>query len=84
MTNEKVFSIRCFGVAKEITGGSEIQLKSETSLSVRDLQSLLLSKYPAFESLSSLRIAVNEEYGSDELMVEPGDDIVLIPPVSGG
>ena len=29
-------------------------------------------------------IAVNEEYGDDETVINEGDDIALIPPVSGG
>ena len=41
-------------------------------------------EYPALKKLTSLRVAVNEEYveGSHEIMER--DEIVLVPPVSGG
>ena len=32
----------------------------------------------------SLSIAVNEEYATDERILKPGDEVALIPPVSGG
>jgi molybdopterin synthase sulfur carrier subunit len=44
----------------------------------------LIEKYPSFQKLSSLRIAVNEEYAEDHTEIKETDEIVLIPPVSGG
>ncbi len=48
------------------------------------LKSKLLDTYPDFSKLKSLRIAVNEAYGNEELVLTERDEVVLIPPVSGG
>ena len=40
--------------------------------------------FPDFEKLRSLSIAVNQEYREDDFLVKEGDEIVIIPPVSGG
>lgn len=32
----------------------------------------------------SIRVAVNQEFASSDLIVSEGDEVALIPPVSGG
>lgn len=76
--------IRAFGIAHDIVGGRIFVMDIPASATVGDLKKFLLKKYPAFESLSSLLIAVNAEYGSDEHILTEQDEIALIPPVSGG
>ena len=41
-------------------------------------------EFPDFEKLRSLVIAVNEEYQEDGFILSEKDEIVIIPPVSGG
>jgi len=55
-----------------------------SSLNVRGLKDQLSTAYPDFKKLRSLALAVNEEYVADELELNHGDQIVIIPPVSGG
>ena len=40
--------------------------------------------YPEFEKLRSFTIAVNAEYRSDDFVLSAQDEVVIIPPVSGG
>ena len=43
------------------------------------------AKLPAFESwVSSLALAVNQQYASPDTKLSPGDEVALLPPVSGG
>ncbi|WP_456402067.1 molybdopterin converting factor subunit 1 [Persephonella sp.] len=45
----------------------------------------LTDKHPEIkESVSSVMVAVNEEYASKDKTLKEGDIIALIPPVSGG
>ena len=76
--------ILTFGIAKDIVGGPEMELPYEEGMTVLVLKKAVLSAYPQFEKLNSLAIAVNNEYANDELIITPQDEVVLIPPVSGG
>ncbi len=76
--------ILAFGITKDIIGNKSLKLKVETPCRVRDLKILLKKDYPKLELLTSLMIAVNENYGDLDLLLQEGDEIALIPPVAGG
>jgi molybdopterin converting factor subunit 1 len=76
--------ILTFGIARDIVGGSTFNFTTAEGTTVAQLKQQLLDHYPTFGGLSSLLIAVNEEYGDDETVIGESDDIALIPPVSGG
>ena len=75
-----------FGIAKDIVGKSQLVFsnKDEMPNSVSDLKLAITQKYPDFEKLSSLAIAVNSEYAQDDVALSANDEIAIIPPVSGG
>ncbi len=74
-----------FGRAKEITGDLFTVFDvGNYPLSVATFKASLFSQYPALEKLPSLAVAVNSEYAADETMINKGDEVALIPPVSGG
>lgn len=75
-----------FGIAKDIVGESVMDLSNVDELpkSVAELKKLLATEYPDFSKLSSLAIAVNSEYASDDVLLKKDDEIAIIPPVSGG
>lgn len=73
-----------FGITKDIMGGKMIHLELNNTPTVGNLRLNLLQSYPALINLNSLAIAVNGEYATDEQSIEAGDEVVLIPPVSGG
>ena len=73
-------TVRLFAVLRERAGSPELTLDLPDGARVRD----------ALDSLSSLAegvplvMAVNREYASDEHVLDAGDELALIPPVSGG
>ncbi|MEO0900310.1 MAG: MoaD/ThiS family protein [Bacteroidota bacterium] len=73
-----------FGIARDIIGGTEKDFNWTGEATVGGLKEALLKEFPAFVDLASLRIAVNEAYAEDETPISTSDEIVLIPPVSGG
>ncbi|MCP3930428.1 MAG: MoaD/ThiS family protein [Bacteroidetes bacterium] len=77
-------TILAFGIAKDILGGNKLEMNMQENTTVADLKKILLQKYPAFGSLNSLAIAVNCEYAHDNTLISENDEIVLVPPVSGG
>ena len=76
--------ITAFGIAKDILSTNKLSYEMPDGISVKDLKDKLLEDYEDFEKLRSLRLAVNEEYVEDNFILSNGDDVVLIPPVSGG
>ena len=79
-----ILEILTFGIARDIIGSSVFSIEMTEGTSVDDLKRQILTLYPRFIALSSLMIAVNAEYGNDETLLREGDEIALIPPVSGG
>ena len=74
--------IKAFGMAREILGGTtEIDFEGIT---VKDLRDELHARYPDLKSLASIMVAVNQQYAPDDIHLSTTDEIVLIPPVSGG
>jgi molybdopterin converting factor subunit 1 len=73
-----------FGIARDIIGSRTASLELPDDASLQDLRILLLERFPAFAQLRSLAFAVNTDYQTDEYLIRDGDEVVLIPPVSGG
>lgn len=77
-------NIRAFGIAKDIIKNNNLALEVATGATVGALKTSLCEQYPDFEKLKSLAIAVNTEYREDDFLLNEKDEIVIIPPVSGG
>jgi MoaE-MoaD fusion protein len=73
-------TVRLFAMLRERAGAPEVTLELPEGARVRD----------ALESLHELAegiplvMAVNREYADDERVLDAGDELALIPPVSGG
>ena len=77
-------NIVAFGIAKEIINSPECSLEVKTPCSVGSLKETLMAKYEEFQKLKSIKFAINEDYQEDHFMLNEGDEVVIIPPVSGG
>ena len=73
-----------FGIAREICGGSAVKLETPDVLDCAELKDILLEKYPRLGALASFLLAVNEEFALPEQKINAGDEVAIIPPVSGG
>ena len=76
--------ILAFGITRDILGGSTVEMQIPAAASVADLRAALYAEYPALQKLNNLAIALNTEYASEEQTITERDEVVLIPPVSGG
>ncbi len=76
--------IMAFGITRDIVGTHEFDLQLKENASVSDLRMALGEAYPRLAALASLAIAVNQEYAKDDVQLTEKDEVVLIPPVSGG
>lgn len=78
------FTILAFGFVKEIFSGNSIEIELPEGSTTASLKALLNSQYPALQQLVTYMIAVNSEYSPDNRIINEGDEIAIIPPVSGG
>ncbi|TRZ43274.1 MoaD/ThiS family protein [Robertkochia solimangrovi] len=76
--------ILLFGITRDIVGDHTLVWQGAKPESVGQLRKMLIERYPEFQSLSSLAIAVNSELTSEDHPVSDTDELALIPPVSGG
>jgi len=74
----------CFGIAKDIVGASSVKLNLSEPFTVEHLKKTLVKQYPQFENINSFQIAVNETYANNTDTLNTTDEVVVIPPVSGG
>lgn len=71
-----------FAGLRDVAGKAEETIDRE-NLTVQELLDWVEEAYPAFRNKTVL-VAVNEEYASREEVIQFGDVVALIPPVSGG
>ncbi|MBB6461687.1 MoaD/ThiS family protein [Flammeovirga kamogawensis] len=77
--------ILLFGIAKDIIGSSVLDWKLEDEGSTSsELLVSLKTKYPELSKLRSIALAVNGEHALGEEILKKGDEVALIPPMSGG
>lgn len=77
-------NIVSYGIARDIIGGSRYKMDFKNDTSVGQILNELRELFPKFNQLTSLLIAVNDEYADTNYIIKPDDEIVIIPPVSGG
>lgn len=73
-----------FGIAKDIVGNSKLNLKLPEGASVKALKDHLIVDYPEMGKLKSIAFAVDTDYVDDNYQLRDNEEIVIIPPVSGG
>ncbi len=73
-----------FGIAKDILQSKQLQFEFNSGNTIAGLKQNLLQRYPDFSKLKSLAFAVGENYQDDSFCLQENDEVVIIPPVSGG
>ncbi len=74
-----------FGVLKSVVGQSSEILSLPEGSPVASLLALYKDRFPQSEAiLSTLAVSVNQEYSRADRTLVAGDEVGLLPPVSGG
>jgi len=74
-----------FGMLKDLLGRSSDALELPEGARLQAVLSHYASQAPRLESLlASLALSVNQEYSGPEKVLQSGDEVGLLPPVSGG
>jgi molybdopterin converting factor subunit 1 len=78
-------NVKLFAILKEKAGVADLTLEIPDTSTVTDLINELNHRYPKLADTKFLfRVAVNAEYVHESHRLKAGDEIALIPPVSGG
>lgn len=78
-------TVRLFAGAADIAGTRTILLAAEDTFTIGEAFLRLCYQFPALGQMEGrLLFAANAEYASKECVLHPGDELALIPPVSGG
>ncbi len=73
-----------FGVLRDLMGAAERDFEMTTGATAGDVVSLCERGKTESALWRSLAVAVNQEYAGRERALAEGDEVALLPPVSGG
>lgn len=74
-----------FGILREAIGKAADELEIPDGKRARDIVAHYEAQVPRLRDfLSTIALAVNQQYAGPETMLKAGDEIALLPPVSGG
>jgi molybdopterin synthase sulfur carrier subunit len=78
-------TVRLFAAYREAVGRSELQIEAPDRARISWLVGEVVRRHPELNgSLSRAAYAVNRNHVGPEQMLADGDEVVFIPPVSGG
>ena len=85
--NKVTIKILFFAKSRELCGKSEITFRIQSKIICGDLLALICKEFDLEVIKGSLILALNEEYLDDSnrlLVIQEGDEVAVIPPISGG
>jgi molybdopterin synthase sulfur carrier subunit len=78
-------TIKLFAAYQEAYSVGELKRDFAPNISILDVLNQLISEHPELEKWRSLtRFGLNLQFVKAETLLQDGDEIVFIPPVSGG
>jgi molybdopterin synthase catalytic subunit/molybdopterin synthase sulfur carrier subunit len=80
-----LIEVLLFGAAADRAGTRRVQLAVEGPTTLAEVWPLLAERHPGLSSMrDTLAFAINGEYAKIGEPVGPGDEVAVLPPVSGG
>ena len=77
--------LRFFAALREIAGSDQLELEIPPGTSAAGLWEMLLTDYPKLSAYTrAIQVAVNEDFADRRAELHPNDEVVFLPPVSGG
>lgn len=84
MSNASI-TVLYFAQVAEITQSRQEQWELSHTISVTHWLDQLVARYPALAPMQArLKVAVNQYHVNHEAMINPGDEVAVFEPVTGG
>ncbi|MED0964327.1 molybdopterin converting factor subunit 1 [Bacillus paramycoides] len=77
-----MIDVLLFANLQEEASKSTLQIDCE-NITVAEVKDILIKKYSVVIS-NEIMVAINEEYANEDDIIQTGDVVAIIPPVSGG
>ena len=78
-------TVKLFAIVRERAGQSELTLELPAGSAVAAASEALALQLPAVKNLlARAAFAINQTYAARDAMLHDGDELAVIPPVSGG
>ncbi len=85
MSSNVNIKVKFFASARDVVGSKQIEMDIKKGSTNTDVLETLIDKYPGLKDLKDqLILAVNKQTGKNDKVLEEGDEIAVLPPVSGG
>ena len=85
MSNQITVTVKLFAAYQEAYGVEEIQQQFPPQTPVKAVLDQIINEHPQLEQWREItRFGVNLSFVPPETTLKDGDEVVLIPPVSGG
>ena len=79
------FHVRLFASLRDVAGCDEVELQLAEGATADVAWKTLVGQLPALApQRAHLSVAVNRRYADFDATLEDGDELVFIPPISGG
>jgi len=80
-----LITVKLFAAYQEAYGVSELRLQVPAGMTVVEIRDRLIHEHPQLaEWCEVTRYGVNLKFAEPDTVLQDGDEVVLIPPVSGG
>lgn len=81
----RTIRIELFAIAKDHAGCDHVDVSVPATCKIDQFKHIIAAQHPSLASiLPACRIAMDDQYCSDDQMIDTHASICLIPPVSGG
>ncbi len=78
-------NVKFFAMARDIAKTTDALFSMDKSATTEQLLGEVIRRYPGLEKWKPyLRLAVNRSYANENVPLKDGDEVAIIPPVSGG
>lgn len=80
-----LLEVRLFAMLREAEGAERVQVRLEPGATVADLRERVAAQFPSLRPfLAQSRVAADLQFVPDAHVLAEGQEVALIPPVSGG